>query len=73
MYVLKSIPVVQLDYNTGEFIREFRSMVHCAAELEIPLANITVPLGKSCVAKITKYNTLIITKEAYKNLLYFLV
>lgn len=61
-------PIVQLDYETGEFIADYPSMTALADDYDVPLGSIMSAFNKDCCCfvKLPKYQLLLIRKKNYE-------
>lgn len=68
--IKRGIPVVQVDFLTGEYIGEYSSYSACSLDLDVPLSAILSSFSSKycCVARIPKYELLLIKKEAFETL-----
>lgn len=70
---LRGVAVVQLDYLTGEYVGEYPSYTACSDDLDIPIATILGSFaeknGYCCIARMPKYETLLIKKVAFNALM----
>lgn len=68
--IKRGIPVVQLDFLTGEYVGEYPSYSACSSDLDVPLSAILKSFSSKycCVARITKYELLLIKKTAFEAL-----
>ena len=68
----KGVPVVQLDYYTGEYIGEYPSISSCAYDSgisETTLLGAFTRNGHPAIAISRKYEIIIMKKSAYENLI----
>lgn len=67
---LRGVPVVLLDYVTGEYVGEYPSYSACADDLEIPLTSIVGSFsrksGECCISRIPKHELLLMKKSAFE-------
>lgn len=67
---LRGVPVVQLDYLTGEYVGEYKSFAECSYDLDIPLGTILNSFSKSgglcCIARMPKHEVLLMKKSAFE-------
>lgn len=66
---LRGVPIIQLDYYTGEYYGEYPSITQCADDLDISISTILGSFCRngsiSCVARLPKHELLLIRKSAF--------
>lgn len=69
--LLRGVPIIQLDYNTGEYIDEYPSMTALALDYEAPLATVIGAFQKSdcCMVKLPSYQLLLMRKKDYETMI----
>ena len=67
---LRGVPLIQLDYETGEYIDEYPSITSIALDYNIPLGTLLGKLNKDncCMVKIPKHQLLLIRKHHYESM-----
>lgn len=65
------VEVIQLDYETGEFIEEYPSLAKLAEDYNIPIGAMmsAVQRDTCCFIKMPKYQLLFIRKKHYQNMI----
>ena len=69
---LRGMPVIQLDYITGEYVGEYPSITQAADDLDVPistiLGNFSSKTGHCCIARVPRYELMLMKKSAFEAL-----